>query len=109
MSEGRKTWCPAGIYKGVFEGFLVEANRHMAEDGQETAWHTRSYKNSGDYGHREYWVVNGQFRKTLKQTIDMSNTHEQTMDEIISAPPDIERKAILRAIEEWSTREPNVG
>lgn len=106
MSEGRVTWHPAGIYKGIFDGFLIQANRHIEENREQTAWHVVSYSNSGDFGHRDYWVVDGQFRKTLRQTLE---PFEVTTGEIIDGAPDVEREAILKAIKEWAGREPDVA
>jgi hypothetical protein len=110
MSEGKLTWHRAGVYKGVFEGFWIQANCHVSEDGRLTAWHTTSFSNAGDLGHRDYWVVAGQFRKVLKTTIGLQDAAISTATgEVIDDSPDPERKAILKAIEEWSQREPDVS
>jgi hypothetical protein len=113
MSEEKLIWHPAGIYKGVFDGFLILANRKVDGSGMQTAWNVTSFNNSGDDGQRLYWVVDGEFRKTLTQTLDANEynvgvTIEFTAGETIEEAPDAERKAILKAIEEWSEREPDV-
>jgi len=102
MNDERLVWHPAGIYRGLFDGFVITSNRHLGENGK-TAWHVRSYRNSGDSGHRDYWVVDGQFSRTLRHGVD--NT-------IVTGGPieveDVaERDAILTAIAEWSSREPD--
>lgn len=104
MSEGKQIWHPAGLYLGVFDGFVVQANRHIAEHGVEIAWHSTSYSNSGDYGRqRDYWAIDGRFRKSLKQTLNMDVTITSASGNIITEPIDAERKATVKALSERST------
>ena len=104
MEFEKVVWHPAGIFQGVFSGYSVSANRHVSER-DETAWHTTSYSNSGDFSHREYWVVDGQFRQTLQQTMSLEGELTSHCGDVLTEAPDTERKAILEAIEAWSSGE----
>jgi hypothetical protein len=72
-NNGSLNWTPAGVYRGLFDGYVITANRHLSSDGK-TAWHIRMYVNSGDTDHRAYLVVGDDFQKSLKQTVDDSET-----------------------------------
>jgi len=103
MSDVELVWTPAGIYQGVFEDFVVLANRHKGEAGQ-VAWHVTSYNNAGDFGHRDYWVQGGKFKKTIKLTVGPNTV--QTGD-VLEDDLDPERQAILLAIANFANREPD--
>jgi 2-polyprenyl-6-methoxyphenol hydroxylase-like FAD-dependent oxidoreductase len=96
----KKAWTPAGVYKGLFDGYVITANRHFSLDG-ETAWHIRMYLNSGDTNHRAYWVVGDDFQNSLKQTVDDSGSFTVETGGSISNLD--EKAAIVKAIAKWET------
>ena len=99
-TEGAKIWTPAGIYKGLFDGYVITANRHLSSDGK-AAWHIRMHLNSGDDVHRAYWVVGDDFQKSLKQMVD--NTGSFTVETGGSISNMEEKAAIVKAIAKWET------
>jgi hypothetical protein len=102
-SEGIKSWVPAGVYKGLFDGYVITANRHVGSDSK-TGWHIRMYLNSGDDIHRAYWVVGEDFQKSLRQTIDDSGSLTVETGGTISDMA--EKAAIVKAIAQWETSPP---
>jgi hypothetical protein len=104
-NEESRIWTPAGIYRGLFDGYVVGANRHQSREG-ETAWHVRVHRNSGDFQHRDYWVVNSKFYKTLRQTITDSGTALEMGGEVCDVEA-TEKAAIMKAVLEWETTAQN--
>lgn len=99
-SNGQINWTPAGVYKGLFDGYVITANRHLSSDGK-TAWHIRMYLNSGDTGHRTYWVVGDDFQNGLKQMVDDAGSFTVETGGSISNME--EKAAIVKAIAKWET------
>lgn len=103
-NERTVNWTPAGIYRDLFDGYVVGANRHQSLDG-ETAWHVTIYRNSGgDHIPRAYWVVGDNFQKCLKQTVDDSGRLAVETGGSISNLE--EKAAIEKAIAKWETVSP---
>jgi hypothetical protein len=102
-NNGSLNWTPAGVYKGLFDGYAITANRHVSSDGK-TAWHIRMYLNSGDTDHRAYWVVGEDFQNSLKQTVDDSGSFIVETGGSISNLE--EKAAIVKAIAKWETVAP---
>jgi hypothetical protein len=100
INKGSISWSPAGVYKGLFDGYVITANRHLSSD-VKTAWHIRMYLNSGDTDHRAYWVVGDDFQKSLKQTVDGSGSFTVETGGSISNME--EKAAIAKAITQWET------
>jgi|GEM_PF-5416076 len=93
-------WQPAGIFKGLFDGYKVLANKHVNGAGQ-VAWHTRSFLRSRAHAMQTYWVVDGKFHRTIADYMDKDGQviTETEGEEPVVNPP--EEAAIRQAIAVW--------
>lgn len=104
MESHTATWMPAGTFKGIFNGYVVHANRHRGGQGL-TAWHTTSFRNAEDQAQRHYWVQDGQFRKAERPSVHATGAFTILTGAVVTDGADAEQTAILKAIAGWSNRE----
>jgi len=98
MDDLRRLWEPISLHTGLFEGFLITANK-FAGTSDTIAWHLRVQPNSGGFLHG-YWFTDNEFFDIGRQFVTLEGSNSLETGPPIS-PPSGEESAMRKALEAW--------